>query len=46
MFFHPWAYEMSSDWATDPIHSTGPNIPTNSIENKFAHMKVSVMNIV
>ena len=28
MFIHPQTYEMSSDWAPDPIHSTGPNIPT------------------
>ena len=33
MFIHPQTYEMSSDWAPDPIHSTGPNIPTIAPQN-------------
>ena len=46
MFIHPQICEVSLDWTPGPIHSTGPNIPTNSIENKFAHMKVNAMSIV
>ena len=33
MFIHSRIYEVSSDWASSPIHSTRPNIPTIAPRN-------------